>query len=534
MFDFKFESEAKLLRKRIALFDRPMWMRFAVAPARLRTVSSVGASQASASVKRLADAQRREAARRQAVIAQQRIAEANAQRHRDRRVAVSQSIRRWAQEAAAHRRVRRAVISSGPPALLSSRSVAPLTQWPLPRRTLAGAQANTSRNHQRPSAATRLALHRATLHRGVVVRDGRRLHRTTRAVHLAHFRTLWATRSTQRHRIRSSLLAQLRRRQRAARFMPPKTLAALRQTTLQEMKKTPRAPVETVVIDDDDEPQAKKRRTDDAPSAGTAKAAAATTPSASNSVAPKAAAPTAPSAGTTTLSVFQHLTEPSWRTALESVLASATAKRIDSFLETETKRGAVIFPPRHLIFSAFNYTPLTSLRVVLIGQDPYHDDRQAHGLCFSVLPGIKPPPSLVNMYKELKSDVPGFAVPVHGFLKHWADQGVLMLNATLTVEAHKANSHKDSGWQLFTDAVIDHVNKHCDKVVFLLWGGFAQKKGAAIDASKHVVIACAHPSPLSAAKWFGCKTFSKCNAQLTAMGKTPVDWKLPATADAPQ
>ena len=165
--------------------------------------------------------------------------------------------------------------------------------------------------------------------------------------------------------------------------------------------------------------------------------------------------------------------------------------------------------------------------MLLLGQDPYHDDNQAHGLCFSVQPGIKPPPSLVNMYKELQSDV-GFRIPNHGYLEAWAKQGMLMLNAVLTVRAHQPNSHKDKGWEIFTDAVIRKVNEKHEQVIFVLWGAYAQKKVALIDQKRHVIIQSAHPSPLSArAGFFGSKPFSAINNALRAAGKPEITWQLP-------
>ena len=166
------------------------------------------------------------------------------------------------------------------------------------------------------------------------------------------------------------------------------------------------------------------------------------------------------------------------------------------------------------------------MKVLLLGQDPYHDDNQAHGLCFSVQPGIKPPPSLVNMFKELKTDL-GCKVPNNGYLVPWAEQGVMLLNAVLTVRAHEPNSHKDKGWETFTDATIRALAERPDPVVFVLWGAYAQKKGKLIDAAKHPVLTAAHPSPLSAKKFFGSRPFSAVNAALEKLGKPPIDWQLP-------
>ncbi|RNF05493.1 uracil-DNA glycosylase [Trypanosoma rangeli] len=224
--------------------------------------------------------------------------------------------------------------------------------------------------------------------------------------------------------------------------------------------------------------------------------------------------------------------DPGWRVFLQPLTSADSFRNIDQFIEGERAKGKVIFPSRELIFSAFNSTPLDKLKVVLLGQDPYHNLNQAHGLCFSVLPGVRPPPSLLNMFKELTTDIPGFKAPPHGYLQRWAEQGVLMLNATLTVEAHKANSHARCGWQAFTDGVIRLLSeKHNRSIVFLLWGGFARKKIALIDRKRHLVIENAHPSPLSAAKWWGCRPFSKCNAALAQLGHSPIDWNLPMVVD---
>ncbi|RNF22376.1 uracil-DNA glycosylase [Trypanosoma conorhini] len=226
------------------------------------------------------------------------------------------------------------------------------------------------------------------------------------------------------------------------------------------------------------------------------------------------------------------ITDLGWREFLQPLTSTGSFRSIEQFIEGENANGKIILPPRELIFSAFNSTPLDRLKVVLLGQDPYHNLNQAHGLCFSVLPGVRPPPSLVNMYKELTTDIPGFKPPPHGYLQCWAEQGVLMLNATLTVEAHQANSHAKCGWQFFTDGVIRLLSeKHSRPLVFLLWGGFARKKIALIDQKRHLVIENAHPSPLSAAKWWGSRPFSKCNAALAQLGHPPIDWSLPMLVD---
>ncbi|MCF7361253.1 MULTISPECIES: uracil-DNA glycosylase [Vibrio] len=196
------------------------------------------------------------------------------------------------------------------------------------------------------------------------------------------------------------------------------------------------------------------------------------------------------------------------------------------FVEAERAAGKVIFPPAKDVFNAFRFTEFDDVKVVILGQDPYHGPNQAHGLCFSVLPGVKTPPSLVNMYKELAQDIDGFQIPNHGYLKSWADQGVLLLNTVLTVEQGKAHSHAKTGWETFTDRVIDALNQHRQGVIFLLWGSHAQKKGQMIDRSKHHVLMAPHPSPLSAHRGFlGCKHFSQTNQILKQLGQIPIDWQ---------
>ncbi|NRF24685.1 uracil-DNA glycosylase [Vibrio coralliilyticus] len=200
-----------------------------------------------------------------------------------------------------------------------------------------------------------------------------------------------------------------------------------------------------------------------------------------------------------------------------------------NFVESERAAGKAIFPPAKDVFNAFRATEFNDVKVVILGQDPYHGPRQAHGLCFSVLPGIKTPPSLVNMYKELAQDIDGFQIPAHGYLQSWAEQGVLLLNTVLTVEQGKAHSHAKTGWETFTDKVIEAVNQHQSGVVFLLWGSHAQKKGRFIDRNKHHVLAAPHPSPLSAHRgFFGCGHFSHANQILNSQGKATIDWHLPA------
>jgi uracil-DNA glycosylase len=197
------------------------------------------------------------------------------------------------------------------------------------------------------------------------------------------------------------------------------------------------------------------------------------------------------------------------------------------FVESERAAGKTIYPPKQDVFNAFNLTKLDKVKVVILGQDPYHGPNQAHGLCFSVLPQIKPPPSLANIYKELATDIPNFIIPEHGYLQSWAEQGVLLLNAVLTVEQAKAHSHAKIGWEQFTDAVIQQLSDHCKGVVFLFWGSHAQKKGSVINNQKHHVLSAPHPSPLSAYRgFFGCNHFSKTNQLLKQQHKTPINWQV--------
>lgn len=218
----------------------------------------------------------------------------------------------------------------------------------------------------------------------------------------------------------------------------------------------------------------------------------------------------------------------SWKAPLLPEFEADYMAQLRAFLVAEKAAGKQIFPKGGEWFRAMDLTPLDKVRVVILGQDPYHGPGQAHGLCFSVKPGVRPPPSLVNIYKELQSDL-GIERPRHGFLEHWANQGVLLLNSVLTVEMAKAASHQSKGWERFTDAVIRLVNAKDDPVVFLLWGAYAQKKAAFVDTSKHLVLKAAHPSPLSAHNGFlGCRHFSKCNAFLESKGLAPIDWALPA------
>ncbi|KAL7078797.1 hypothetical protein ACQ4LE_002747 [Meloidogyne hapla] len=226
-------------------------------------------------------------------------------------------------------------------------------------------------------------------------------------------------------------------------------------------------------------------------------------------------------------SIFCTLVEPEWRKLLTSELKKEYVKSIHQFLISQYEKGTNIFPPRSLIFNAFNLTPFNEIKVILLGQDPYHNLSQAHGLCFSVPRGTPPPPSLKNIYKELSSEFSDFKIPNHGELTCWARQGIFMLNATLTVEAHKANSHSNIGWQIFTDSVIKLISsKSKNGVVFLLWGGFAHRKEKLVDKNRHRVVKTAHPSPLSATKFHGSKCFSKTNDLLKELGREPVDWNV--------
>ncbi len=196
------------------------------------------------------------------------------------------------------------------------------------------------------------------------------------------------------------------------------------------------------------------------------------------------------------------------------------------------QRGVEVFPRDHDIFNAFKYTPLDKLKIVIVGQDPYHQPGQAMGLSFSVPVGVPVPPSLQNIYRELQSDVPGFSVPNHGCLIPWARQGVLLLNSILTVQAGQPMSMRGIGWELFTDAVIAAINEHCEHLVFMLWGNAAKNKCAKVDRQRHLVLEAAHPSPLSASRgFFGCRHFSKANAYLHAHGCTTINWQLPVYLD---
>lgn len=218
--------------------------------------------------------------------------------------------------------------------------------------------------------------------------------------------------------------------------------------------------------------------------------------------------------------------EPTWKELLKDEFGKPYFEQIALHLKTEKSQKKTIYPPGQFIFNAFNTTPIDQVKVVILGQDPYHGPGQAHGLCFSVQKGVPPPPSLVNIFKELREDI-GITIPNHGDLTHWAQQGVFLLNASLTVRASEPMSHAKIGWATFTDTVIRKISDHQPHVVFLLWGKFAQEKKTLIDENKHLILRAAHPSPLSAnAGFFGCKHFSKANAYLVSKGIDPVDWQV--------
>ena len=218
--------------------------------------------------------------------------------------------------------------------------------------------------------------------------------------------------------------------------------------------------------------------------------------------------------------------DPEWLQLLQSEFDAPYMQQLRAFLAAEKAAGKVIYPPGALWFNALNHTPFSKVKVVILGQDPYHGPRQAHGLCFSVLEGVPPPPSLVNIFSEIKRDL-GINPPSHGNLTAWADQGVLLMNAVLTVEQNKAGAHQGKGWETFTDRVIGLLNEQREHLVFLLWGSYAQKKGALIDRKKHLVLTSPHPSPLSAYRGFiGNAHFSKTNAYLQQHGSEIIDWHL--------
>jgi uracil-DNA glycosylase len=218
--------------------------------------------------------------------------------------------------------------------------------------------------------------------------------------------------------------------------------------------------------------------------------------------------------------------EASWKKVLKDEFAKDYFQQIPLHLKTEKSQGKTIYPPGSLIFNAFNTTPFDKVKVVILGQDPYHGKGQAHGLCFSVAYGVPPPPSLLNIFKELQDDI-GISLPVHGNLTHWAQQGVFLLNASLTVRAGEPMSHSKIGWATFTDTVIKKISDKKKNVVFILWGKFAQEKRVLIDETKHCILRSVHPSPLSAyGGFFGCNHFSKTNEYLVAHGIDPIDWTV--------
>ena len=220
--------------------------------------------------------------------------------------------------------------------------------------------------------------------------------------------------------------------------------------------------------------------------------------------------------------------EQSWLRELVAEFDQPYMHALKSFLLEQKTAGKRIFPVGDEFFNAFCHTPLDKVKVVIVGQDPYHGEGQAHGLCFSVKPGVPIPPSLKNIYKELQSEL-GIPIPDHGHLTSWADRGVLLLNSVLSVECARAASHQGQGWETFTDRVIDVINRKREGVVFMLWGSYAQRKGAIIDTSRHCVLKAPHPSPLSAYRgFFGCGHFVEANDYLVSRGEVPVDWSLPA------
>lgn len=214
-----------------------------------------------------------------------------------------------------------------------------------------------------------------------------------------------------------------------------------------------------------------------------------------------------------------------WKAVLQPEFEKEYFRKLKQFL-LEEKKHHVVYPPGPMIFAAFDHTPFSEVKVVILGQDPYHGPDQAHGLSFSVAPGVPKPPSLINMFKEIRDDL-GYPIPGSGNLEKWADQGVLLLNATLTVRAHTPGSHQKQGWEQFTDAVIKTISERKEGVVFLLWGAYAQAKEALIDTTKHHILKAPHPSPLSASRGFlGCRHFSKTNELLRYQGQSAIDWRI--------
>ena len=225
--------------------------------------------------------------------------------------------------------------------------------------------------------------------------------------------------------------------------------------------------------------------------------------------------------------------EPSWKARIGDYLLRPEMQALAAFLRAEKQAGKRVYPPGPEIFAAFAHTPFDAVRVVILGQDPYHGPGQAHGLCFSVRPGVRVPPSLENVFKEIQRDL-GIPRPDHGCLTPWADRGVLLLNSVLTVEEGRAGSHQGKGWEGFTDAAIDALNREREGLMFLLWGSYAQRKGQLIDTGRHCVLNSVHPSPLSAHRGFiGCGHFSAANRYLESHGEAPIDWSLPPAATLP-
>ncbi|MFT3761295.1 MAG: uracil-DNA glycosylase [Pseudoxanthomonas sp.] len=225
--------------------------------------------------------------------------------------------------------------------------------------------------------------------------------------------------------------------------------------------------------------------------------------------------------------------EPSWKARVGDWLLRPEMRQLSEFLRQRKAVGARIFPPGPQIFAAFDATPFDAVKVVILGQDPYHGYGQAHGLCFSVSPGVPPPPSLENIFKEIGDEF-GYPRPDHGYLMPWAKQGVLLLNSVLTVEEGRAGAHQGKGWEGFTDHVIETLSREREHLVFMLWGSYAQKKGAVIDVRRHRVLRAPHPSPLSAHRgFFGCGHFLAANQYLQQHGQTPIDWRLPPRAELP-
>ena len=234
---------------------------------------------------------------------------------------------------------------------------------------------------------------------------------------------------------------------------------------------------------------------------------------------------TTPISRALSLKMKSFLVEKSWESTFLEESSKDYFISLIRFLRDEFDNDQLIFPSKDQIFAAFNRTLFNKIKVVILGQDPYHGEGQANGLCFSVADGIRKPPSLVNIFKEIKEDL-GFEIPEHGNLESWAQQGILLLNATLTVRAHEAGSHQGKGWEQFTDAIIQKISNESEGIVFLLWGNYAQKKGQKIDRSRHLVLEAPHPSPLARGGFKNCKHFSKTNDYLLSIGKSPIQWNL--------